>query len=109
MPASLYFYLHDAHTTQQCIIQGDEGDWHAEAEKIWSIYLNATFTIASIDSTRLQRASNVSLRPSLRGESDLRELVPTSSVRSPEQVYVALQESGNFAGRPDGELDTRAW
>lgn len=76
---------------------------------MWSIYLNATCTIASIDSTSLQRASKISLRPILCGESDLRELGPTSSVRSPEQVYWALQESGNFAGRPDGELDTRAW
>lgn len=105
-----HFYHQDGtHKIQKCIIQGDEGDWHVEAEKVSSIYLNATCTIASIDGTSLQRASQLTLRSSLCGEEMLKELVPTSGICSPEQIYVALQKSGNFTGRPDGELDTRAW
>lgn len=94
----------------QCIVQGGGGDWHVEAQNIASIYFNAVFTIAAVDGSKLSIAS--SLKPGLYDEAALRSSL--SSIAEPsrwanELIYEALLESGNFASRPNGELDERGW
>lgn len=94
----------------QCIFQGEGGDWHIEAQNIASIYFNAVVTIASVDGSKLDAAS--SLKPGLYDEETLRSSlskITEPSCLTNELIYEALQESGNFASRAHGELDTRGW
>lgn len=94
----------------QCIFQGEGGDWHIEAQNIASIYFNAVVTIAAVDGSKLGAAS--SLKPGLYDEEALQSSlskITEPSCLTNELVYEALQESGNFASRAHGELDTRGW
>lgn len=95
----------------QCILQGEGGDWHIEAQNIASIYSNAIVTIAAVDGSKLDVAS--SLKPGLYDEETLRSLLSKiteePSYWANELIYEALQVSGNFASRTHGELDTRGW
>ena len=69
-----------------------------------STYMNALFTIAAVDGTRLAMAAQ--FRPFLSGK--LTES-PNLQDADPEQIHRALQDTGNFISRPTGVLDTRGW
>lgn len=85
-------------------MQGRGGDWHEEAKKMAGIYLNATFTVAAVDGTRLRDVAPT--QPFLAEESQFRRDKDWSNL---EKVYEVLEETGNFTFRENGELDTRGW
>lgn len=63
-----------------------------------------------MDGSKLGTAA--SLKPCLYDEEALRSSlskITGSSTLTNESIYEALRESGNFASRPNGELDTRGW
>ncbi|CAG8956743.1 hypothetical protein HYFRA_00012287, partial [Hymenoscyphus fraxineus] len=90
-----------------CIIQGHGGDWHAQANKMASIYKNAVLTIASGGQTSLAEASQEKdfiVKPAENRYSQL----PLKDW-SQERIYEWFVNTGNFVYRPFGKLDTRGW
>jgi hypothetical protein len=91
----------------QCIIQGPGGDWHIQAEKMASIYMNAVVTIAAVDQTTLAVATGE--RPFVSNQQELENDYPPFKESDQESLYLWLEKSGNFVSRPLGELDNRGW
>jgi hypothetical protein len=91
----------------QCIIQGPGGDWHIQAEKMASIYMNAVVTIAAVDQTTLTVAAEE--RPFVLNQQELEYIHLPFKESDQESLYLWLEKSGNFVSRPLGELDNRGW
>lgn len=69
------------------------------------IYINATFTVAAVDRTHLWEVASVKPFLSMRD----RLAAMDDSLANPENVYIKLLDTGNFASRDEGELDGRGW
>lgn len=82
-----------------------QGDSQREAKKIADICINAMFTVAIVDQTRLVEVASV--EPFLSEQHRFASM--DDSLANPENVYSKLSDTGNFISRDEGDLDGYGW
>lgn len=92
----------------KCVLQDCEEDWERESMNMASIYMNAAVTIAMIDGSGLHDAKS-NLQTSLTMGDRLQAQLEPDGTSSQEKIYEALDKSGNFVSRPNGQWDMRGW